>query len=78
MILVIYVFNHCLYQVEFDRVKTGEDGAADVQKTVRRTLFGRMNAFPQKKVMTFNKHTKDFSFSVNYADLSFMPEQELK
>ena len=26
----------------------------------------RMNPFPQKKIMTFNKHIKDFSFFVNY------------
>lgn len=38
-------------------------------KLVRRTLFGAMNAYPQKKVITFNKHTDDFDFSVDYADL---------
>ena len=25
-----------------------------------------MNPFPQKKIMTFNKHIKDFTFHVNY------------
>ena len=25
-----------------------------------------MNPFPQKKIMTFNKHVKDFTFYVNY------------
>ncbi len=29
-------------------------------KKVRRTLFSRMNPYPQKKIMTFNKHVQDF------------------
>ena len=35
-----------------------------------------MNPFPQKKVMTFNKHLKDFDFNVSYGDLDFMSEEE--
>ena len=34
------------------------DGAGT--KKVRRTLFSKMNPFPQKKIMTFNKHVQDF------------------
>lgn len=54
-----------LYQinVDFDRESDGE------KRVISRTLFGRGNLFPQKKVITFNKHRKDFSFSVNYADV---------
>ena len=37
-----------------------------------------MNQYPQKKVMTFNKHTDDFEFYVNYGDMSFMSESELE
>ena len=36
------------------------DGEPGVKK-VRRTLFSRMNPYPQKKIMTFNKHVKDFT-----------------
>ncbi|KAJ8949475.1 hypothetical protein NQ318_005942 [Aromia moschata] len=46
-------------------------------KQVRRTLFGLMNPYPQKKIITFNKHTDDFSFSVNYADLDYLPSNEI-
>merc|ERR1711936_326375 len=42
-----------------------------------RTLFSRMNPYPQKKIMTFNKHVKDFTFNVNYADLDYLGELEV-
>merc|ERR1711934_1210246 len=51
--------------VDFARALEGEEGV----KKVRRTLFGRMNPYPQKKIMTFNKHQADFTFYVNYADV---------
>jgi hypoxia up-regulated 1 len=60
-------------QVVFDR--EGDSGAS---KTVRRTLFGAMNAFPQKKIITFNKHTTDFKFDVNYAELDHLSGEEVK
>jgi len=34
-----------------------------------------MNPFPQKKIMTFNKHQADFTFFVNYADLDYLGEE---
>lgn len=37
-----------------------------------------MQFYPQKKVMTFNKHVADFAFEVNYGDLSFLSEFELR
>lgn len=37
-----------------------------------------MNPYPQKKVITFNKHTDDFTFNVNYAELEHIPSQELQ
>merc|ERR1719402_1219582 len=36
-----------------------------------------MNPYPQKKIMTFNKHVKDFTFNVNYADLDYLGETEI-
>ena len=39
-------------------------------QVVKRTLFPAMNPYPQKKVLTFNKHHEDFSFYVNYGNLS--------
>jgi len=57
--------------VDFERF-VEENESADVKAPkVRRILFDRLNPFPQKKVMTFSKHTKNFDFSVNYGDLSF-------
>ncbi|XP_062139622.1 hypoxia up-regulated protein 1 [Drosophila sulfurigaster albostrigata] len=52
-------------QVAFER-DPGDGGAV---KHVKRVLFAQMNPYPQKKVITFNKHTDDFEFYVNYGDL---------
>lgn len=60
-------------QVEFEKHRQAEDGTDSV-KTIKRTVFNRMNPFPQKKVMTFSKHFKDFDFNVTYGDISFLSE----
>merc|ERR1712107_157228 len=60
--------------VNFERELDGEEGET---KKVRRTLFSRMNPFPQKKIMTFNKHVKDFTFYVNYQDLDYLGATEI-
>ncbi|XP_057663331.1 hypoxia up-regulated protein 1 [Diorhabda carinulata] len=63
-----------LYPIQVTFERNAEDGV----KQVKRTLFGLMNPYPQKKIITFNKHTTDFSFNVNYADLDHLTEEELK
>ncbi|XP_017114214.1 hypoxia up-regulated protein 1 [Drosophila elegans] len=60
-------------QVSFER--DPGDGAA--VKQVKRVLFALMNPYPQKKVITFNKHTDDFEFYVNYADLDRYSKDEI-
>lgn len=60
-------------QVSFER--DPGDGAA--VKQVKRVLFALMNPYPQKKVITFNKHTDDFEFHVNYADLERYGQHEI-
>lgn len=57
-------------QVIFDRESGGK-------KPVVRTLFGPMNTYPQKKVITFNKHKQDFEFHVNYAELDYLSPNEI-
>ena len=44
---------------------------------MKRSLFPRMNAFPQKKIMTFNKHVDDFTFYVNLNELEHISDLEL-
>lgn len=61
-----------LYPIVVEFEKQSKDGVA---KTLSRTLFGRNNPYPQKKVLTFNKHTDDFDFNVNYGDTSFTSEE---
>lgn len=63
-------------QVDFQR-SYETDGQKGI-KVVRRTLFGRGNPIPQKKVITFTRHINDFDFDVNYGDLDFLSEGELK
>uniref|UniRef100_A0A182RBY4 Hypoxia up-regulated protein 1 n=1 Tax=Anopheles funestus TaxID=62324 RepID=A0A182RBY4_ANOFN len=60
-------------QVVFDR--EAENGT---MRQVRRTLFGAMNSYPQKKVITFNKHTDDFEFTVQYAELESVLRDETR
>ena len=59
----------------FDRALKNDKGeeTGDYKK-VKRTLFHRNNLVPQKKVMTFNKNTEDFNFTVSYGDISFLTE----
>ena len=59
-------------------MKQNDDGSEAETKTVKRTLFARNNPYPQKKVMTFNKHTDDFTFYVNHAEMDFLSEEFLQ
>ena len=68
---------HLPPQVEFEKQRSAED-TEDKPKVIKRTLFGRMNPFPQKKVMTFNKHSTDFDFNVLYSGLDFLSEDDKK
>ena len=53
-----------------------EEEEEEVIKTVKRTLFQRSNPFPAKKVLTFNRHSTDFSFQIFYGDLDFLSSEE--
>lgn len=57
---------------------SGTSGNGVVTKVVKRSLFAVGNNYPQKKVMTFNKHTTDFTFSVNYGVNEHLPRDELR
>lgn len=59
-------------QVVFERESEGSI------KQMKRTLFSLMNPYPQKKIITFNKHTSDFLFNVNYAELNHLNEKEVE
>lgn len=65
-------------QVTFERDTETSGGSSDTKRQVRRTLFGKMNAYPQKKVITFNKHQSDFDFKVDYAELDHLSGEEVK
>lgn len=75
-----FVFDTCVMyftlnvQVVFER---DVEGAAS-PKHIKRTLFGSMNPYPQKKILTFNKHQNDFSFHVGYAELDHLSHLEVQ
>lgn len=64
-------------QVEFTREVEEEDKSRSLKHN-RRILFQRMAPYPQRKVITFNRYTDDFEFHVNYADVGFLSENELR
>ena len=67
---------HNLFPITVDFLKNvSHDPNADT-KLVQRVLYTRGNAYPMKKVFTFNKKTSDFDFEVNYGDLSFLSKEE--
>ncbi|KAF6773341.1 hypothetical protein AHF37_07698 [Paragonimus kellicotti] len=66
--------------VDFERAPVGTTKAWSTAEAsdnsssyVRRVLFPRGNPYPQKRAITFNRHVDDFTFFVNYLNLS---EQE--
>jgi len=67
-------------EVEFERAVITEEGEETATETpgkiVRRVLFTRHNSYPQKKVLTFPKHRKDFEVRVNYGDISFLDDAQ--
>ena len=64
------------FQVDFNR--ESEEENADPTRVIHRTLFNVANPYPMKKVMTFNKHTKDFEFRVNYGHLKYLTKEQLR
>ena len=78
-----YIKDVNMYQivVDFERHQVTCSDDAGVEKQVinneeakviiRRTLFDRNNAYPQKKLMTLNKHTSDFKFNLNHGDSTY-------
>ncbi|XP_038609730.1 hypoxia up-regulated protein 1 [Tachyglossus aculeatus] len=64
-------------QVEFSREVEEESGGRSLKHN-RRLLFSRMGPYPQRKVITFNRYSHDFHFSVNYGDLGFLGPEDLR
>ncbi|XP_040908123.1 hypoxia up-regulated protein 1 [Toxotes jaculatrix] len=63
-------------QVEFTRETEEEEGIKTLKHN-KRILFQRMAPYPQRKVITFNRYNSDFTFDINYGDLSFLKPDDL-
>ncbi|UJR27971.1 hypothetical protein I4U23_009229 [Adineta vaga] len=59
--------NQYPFNVQFER----QDDSSD-QKSVDRILFDRNNLYPNRKLMTFHKHTEDFTFDIHYGNLTYL------
>ncbi|XP_043264289.1 hypoxia up-regulated protein 1 isoform X1 [Colletes gigas] len=58
-------------QITFDRTVDNK------MKQVKKSLFSKMNPYPQKKIITFNKYGENFQFHINYAELDYLSPNEL-
>nr|XP_031825896.1 hypoxia up-regulated protein 1 isoform X1 [Nomia melanderi] len=58
-------------QITFDRIVDNK------VKQVKKSLFSKMNPYPQKKIITFNKFTENFQFDIKYAELDYLPSNEV-
>ena len=47
-------------------------------RLVTRTLFQTGNSYPQKKLLTFNRHTDDFSFSIHYGTNTVITDDQIR
>merc|ERR1711981_903928 len=61
--------------VNFERHFEDDEGKP-AKKTVNKALFTKMNPFPQKKIMTFNKFQDDFEFHANLNNLDYLEPHE--
>ena len=80
-VITLSLLSHICTQVSFEKRvsgegEEGEEEEEEVVKVVKKTLFQRSNAYPQKKVLTFNRYSKDFPFSVYYSHLGFLSHDE--
>lgn len=67
---------HNLFPITVDFLKNVSHDPNSDTRLVQRVLYTRGNAYPMKKVFTFNKKNSDFEFAVNYGDLSFLSKAE--
>ena len=58
----------CLFKVEYMLVYL----------TSNKALFAKMNPYPQKKIMTFNKFQDDFQFNANLNNLDHLEKNEIR
>lgn len=65
-----------LLKVEFTR--EAEEEGVKTLKHNKRILFQRMAPYPQRKVITFNRYNVDFAFDINYGDLTFLSQDEIR
>ena len=64
-------------EVEFERKYEDESGK-QATRNVKKNLYPPMNAFAQKKIMTFNKFVDDFNFDIHYNELEHVSKNEIE
>ena len=64
-------------EVEFER-KYEDEAGKQATRNVKKNLYPPMNAFAQKKIMTFNKFVDDFNFDIHYNELDHVGKNEIE
>ncbi|KRZ11411.1 Hypoxia up-regulated protein 1, partial [Trichinella zimbabwensis] len=76
-----FIIRECnLYPVEvhFASERMGQLDTAVERRIIRRVLYGLKNFYPQKKMITFSKHTHDFELMLNYGDLKHLTNDQIE
>ncbi|KFD66598.1 hypothetical protein M514_01595 [Trichuris suis] len=63
-------------EVYFASERSVEQESMPEAKILRRTLYSLGSPYPQKKMITFNKHTHDFDLALNYGDLNHLNQHQ--
>ncbi|CDW58259.1 hypoxia up regulated protein 1 [Trichuris trichiura] len=62
-------------EVYFASEKSEQESTTE-PKILRRTLYSLGSSYPQKKMITFNKHMHDFDLALNYGDLNHLNQHQ--
>ncbi|KRZ12318.1 Hypoxia up-regulated protein 1 [Trichinella pseudospiralis] len=76
-----FIIRECnLYPVEvhFASERMDQLDTAVERRIIRRVLYGLKNFYPQKKMITFSKHTHDFELMLNYGDLKHLTNDQIE
>ncbi|KRZ85810.1 Hypoxia up-regulated protein 1, partial [Trichinella sp. T8] len=76
-----FIIRECnLYPVEvhFASERMGQLDTPVERRIIRRVLYGLKNFYPQKKMITFSKHTHDFELMLNYGNLKHLTNDQIE
>ncbi|KAL1228699.1 Hypoxia up-regulated protein [Trichinella spiralis] len=76
-----FIIRECnLYPVEvhFASERMDQLDTPVERRIIRRVLYGLKNFYPQKKMITFSRHTHDFELMLNYGNLKHLTNDQIE